>query len=96
MDNHDHHAADLCRAIAEEMRQVGALVEELANVLVADDDIALRHLDRLQAFDLVIQRTGESAQLLDRLAAGAHSHEAVEGVRLECVQQRLRDAMKAA
>lgn len=96
MDKHDHHAADLYRAIAEEMRHMRAQVEELANILVSDEDIAIRHCERLQAFDFVIQRADESAILLDRLADGTPSHEAVEGVRLTAVQRRLRKALKAA
>lgn len=93
---HDRQAADLCRAIAEEMRQVGLLIEQLADALLTDEDIALRHVDRFQIFDLVVQRTGENAQLLDRLAAGVGSQEALDEVRLESVQQRLREALKAA
>lgn len=94
MDILENPTAELCRAIAEEIRQVGLLVEELANVLVADEEIALRHVHRLQAFDLVIQRTGESARVLERLASGVHSHQAIDAVGLEALQDRLRAATR--
>lgn len=92
----DQHAANLCQAIAEEIRRIGASIDELAAVLVADDDIALRHIDRLQAFDMIVQRAGESAHLLEQLASGIRSHEAVEAVKLESVQLRLRAALKGS
>jgi|TARA_R100000049_G_C1955744_1_gene110089 hypothetical protein len=94
MDILENQTAELCRAIADEIRQVSLLVEELARVLVADEDIALRHLHRLQAFDLVIQRVGESAHVLDRLASGVHSHQAIDAVCLEALQDRLRAATR--
>ena len=64
-------------------------------MLVADEEVALKHIHQLQAFDVVIQRTGESARLLDRLASGVHSHQAIDGVCLEALQTRLRDATRA-
>ncbi|MBB3032497.1 hypothetical protein [Alteriqipengyuania lutimaris] len=94
MNTLENHTAELCRAIAEEIRQVGLLVEELAAVLVSDEELALKHIHRLQSFDLVIQRTGESARLLDRLASGIHSHQAIDGVCLEALQDRLRAATR--
>ena len=94
MDILEKQTAELCRAIADEIRQVSLLVEELARVLVDDEDIALRHIHRLQAFDLVIQRTGESARVLEQLAAGAHSHQAIDAVCLEALQNRLRAATR--
>ncbi|MBY8337889.1 hypothetical protein KYN89_12630 [Alteriqipengyuania sp. NZ-12B] len=95
MDILEKQTAELCRAIADEIRQVSLLVEELAHVLVADEDIALRHLHRLQAFDLVIQRVGESAHVLERLASGVHSNQAIDAVCLEALQDRLRAATRA-
>lgn len=94
MDILENHTAQLCRAIADEIRQVGLLVEELAKVLVADEDVALRHIHRLQAFDLVIQHAGESARVLEQLAAGVQSHQAIDAVCLEALQQRLRAATR--
>ena len=95
MDILENQTAELCRAVADEIRQVSLLVEELAAVLVADEDVALRHIHRLQAFDLVIQRAGESARVLDQLASGVHSHHAIDGVCLEALQDRLRTATAA-
>ena len=94
MDTNAAPTAALCRAIAEEIRQLGLLVEDLANVLVADEDVALRHVHRLQAFDLVIQHAGESALVLDRLASGVQSCQAIEDVSLEALQERLRAATR--
>lgn len=68
------------------------LVEELAHALVSDEELAMKHVDRFQAFDLVVQHAGESASLLDRLAAGVHSHLAIDDVCLEALQGRLRAA----
>ena len=94
MDILEEQTAELCRAIADEIRQVSLLVEELARVLVDDEEDALKHIHRLQAFDLVIQRAGESARVLDQLAAGVHSHQAIDTVCLEALQARLRAATR--
>lgn len=92
MDILDDQTADLCRAIANEIRMVAHLVEELAYVLISDEELALRHIDRLQSIDLVVQHAGESARLLERLASGVHSHRAIDDVCLEALQGRLRAA----
>ena len=94
MDILEKQTAELCRAIADEIRQVSLLVEELARVLVDDEEVALKHIHRLQAFDLVIQRAGESARVLDQLASGVHSHQAIDAVCLEALQARLRAATR--
>lgn len=86
----NQQTASLCRAIADEIRHVSVLVEEIANVLVCDEDVAMKHIHRLQAFDLLVQRASESARLLDRMAAGVPSHHSVDEVCLEEFQQRLR------
>ena len=86
----NQQTASLCQAIAEEIRHVSHLVEEIANVLVCDEDVAMKHIDRLQSFDLVVQRASESARLLDRMAEGMPSHHAIDEVCLEEFQQRLR------
>lgn len=94
MDILEKQTAELCRAIADEIRQVSLLVEELARVLVDDEEVALKHIHRLQAFDLVIQRAGESARVLDQLASGVHSNQAIDTVCLEALQARLRAATR--
>jgi hypothetical protein len=53
-------------------------------------------MEQLQAFDLVIQRADESADLLDRMASGSTSTDAVDKVRLSMVQDKLRSAMAPA
>jgi hypothetical protein len=83
-------------ALAEELRDVRRLIEQIADILVSDERLAALYLEQLQSFDLIIQRAEESAALLDRIAGGTHPVEAVEGVRLSLLQDRLRAALKAA
>lgn len=85
--------AALCAAVAQELRETRQLVEELASVLVADERFVLDYLDQLQAFDLIVQHVDEAATLLDRVAGGTHPADAVGGVRLAAVQQRLLAAL---
>ncbi|WP_114953965.1 hypothetical protein [Sphingosinicella terrae] len=96
MSQVDHLAVTLCAAVAEEIRDVRALIEGLAEVLTADEYLAITYTEQLQTFDLLIQRAQESADLLDRVANGTRSLEAIEQVRLTLVQDRLRAALKAA
>lgn len=92
----DALASFLHAAVAEEMRHVRKLLEQLAEVLASDEHVATNYLEQLQTFDLMIQCTDESAAVLDRLAQGARSHEAIAPVRLEAVQDRLRAALDKA
>jgi hypothetical protein len=92
----DQHASPLIAAIAAELRDVRALIETLADVLVSDESFAMTYMEELQTFDLVIQRADESADLLDRVAKGLRSSEAIDGVRLSMVQNKLRSALAAA
>jgi len=92
----DHLASFLHAAIAEEMRHIRARIEQLAELLASDETFALKYMEQFQTFDMLIQCTDESAAVLDRLAEGVRSHEAVAGVRLEAVQQRLRSALAQA
>ncbi|SEI79286.1 hypothetical protein SAMN05428950_101240 [Sphingomonas sp. OV641] len=96
MTQTDHLASHLHTAVAEELRHVRVLLEQLSMLLVADEHFALHHLEKMQMFDLLIQCTDESAAVLDRMAAGAKSHDAIEPVRLEVVQDRLRAALAKA
>jgi hypothetical protein len=91
-----HLAPTLHAAVAEEMRLMAALMEQLAETLVGDEEIAARYLDQFQTFDLVIQCAAESAAVLDRLAQGACPHDAIAPVRLTAVQDRLRGALGVA
>jgi hypothetical protein len=92
----DHLASSLYAAIANEIRDVRTVIERLADVLVADERLAMTYMEQLQAFDLVIQRADESADLLDRMASGSTSTDAVDKVRLSMVQDKLRSAMAPA
>jgi len=92
----DHLASSLYAAIASEIRDVRVLIERLADVLVADEHLAMNYMEQLQTFDLVIQRADESADLLDRMASGSTSMDAVDKVRLGLVQDKLRSAMTPA
>ena len=83
----------LCAAVAEEIRGVRNLIEQLAEALVADERFAIDYIDQLQVFDLVVQHADESANLLDRLAQGHDAHAAIDKVRLTAVQERLRAAI---
>jgi hypothetical protein len=95
MSHIDHLASPLYAAIAVEIRDVRALIEQLAEVLVSDERFAMTYMEELQTFDLVIQRADESADLLDRMASGSRSLEALSGVRLSMVQEKLRSALVA-
>ncbi|OWK33092.1 hypothetical protein SPMU_14380 [Sphingomonas mucosissima] len=72
------------------------LLEQLSMLLVEDEHFTTNHLEGLQMFDLLIQCTDESAAVLDRMAAGAKSHDAIAPVRLTVVQDRLRAALAKA
>ncbi|URD61918.1 hypothetical protein M8312_05260 [Sphingomonas sp. KRR8] len=89
-------APALCRALAAEMREMSVLIEALAEVLASDEGVIARHLPRLQQFDVLAQHMGESASLLDTLAGGDCVTSAVEQVRLERLQTRLKAVLKAA
>lgn len=79
----------LCAAIAQEMRVMRKLVDDLAAVLVADQRFIADYLDQLQSFDLIVQLIDEGAALLDQMAQGQDPRAAVNKVRLTAMQQRL-------
>lgn len=83
----------LYAALARELREVRAMIEDMAETLVSDDRFVHDYIEELQRFDLIIQSTDESASLLDRLAGGSLACEAIEAVRLSAVQMRLRAAL---
>ncbi len=77
--------------MASEWREMRHHLEALAARLCVDEDFAARHVDSLQLFDALAQQADESAVLLDRLSGGMHSNDALDLVRLDIMQQRLRD-----
>jgi hypothetical protein len=89
----DDLAITLCAAVADEIRDIQALIESLADVLASDEYLACNYLEQLQTFDLLVQRSQEAAELLDGVTKGASTLEAVEGVRLNVVQDRIRTAL---
>jgi hypothetical protein len=89
------HAA-LHIALASELRRVSALVEQLAETLVGDEDFVMRHIDQLQVFDLIVQSADESAAVLDRVAGGTAPDAAIAPVRLSAIQSRLHAALAQA
>lgn len=91
----DNHAITLCAAVAVEIRDVRALVDSLAEVLASDDYLARTYTQQLQTFDMIAQRSEEAAALLDRVAEGSCVVEAVENVRLNLIQDRLRATLEA-
>lgn len=81
-------------AVAEEIRNVRMLIEQLAETIVSDERFVADYLEQLQIFDLIIQCSDESADLLDRVADGQSASEAIAHVRLSIVQERLRAAVE--
>jgi hypothetical protein len=96
MGHIDHLAAPLYAAIAQEIRDVRAIIEGIADILVADEALVVAYIEQLQAFDLAIQRSDESADLLDRMAGGAKAADAIKHVRLTYVQDKLAAALAAS
>lgn len=90
------HTPSICGTLAEELREVRQGLDAMAAALIADELVALKHLGDLQNFDLFSQRIAETADLLDRLAAGIGADAAVAEIRLERLQQRLLTELKAA
>jgi hypothetical protein len=82
-------------ALAAELRDVRALVEEIAAVMVGNDEMALTYFEQFQGFDLIMQRAEESARFLDTMASGTCLREAIEQVRLSVIRDRLRAALVA-
>ena len=92
----DHYAVPLFKAIAQEIREIRMLMEGIADILIADEALVATYLAQLQTFDLAIQRSDESAALLDRLADGSKAIDAVEAVRLTSVQRKLAMALTSS
>ena len=94
MSKIDNLAVTLCTAVAVEIRDVRALIDSLAEVLASDEYLARTYTEQLQSFDLIAQRSEEAAALLDRVAQGSCMVEAIEHVRLNMVQDRLRATLE--
>ena len=92
----DQLASMLHTAVAGELRHIRAVLEQLAELLVADEHFVTNYVDQLQTFDLLIQCADESAAVLDRIAGGIASHEAIAPVRLSMVRDRLHAALAKA
>lgn len=92
----DHYAAPLFKALAQEIREIRMLMEGIADILVADEALVATYLAELQSFDLAIQRSDESALLLDRLADGSKALDAIKAVRLTYVQSKLASALASS
>lgn len=95
MSKIDDLAITLCAAVAEEIRDLRGLIDGLAEVLASDEYLAGTYTEQLQTFDLLSQRSQEAADLLERVASGTCARAAVEEVRLNAVQDRLRAALAA-
>ncbi len=93
LPGYDPYADALHSVIAGELREMRDMLEQLAEVLVADEQFAHAHMEQLQSFDYLIQHTDECAKLLERVAGGDDAMSAISHVRLAEVQQRLREAL---
>jgi len=83
---------DLSLGIAAELRAMSESTEALAAAFCADPELAVRCLPLLQRFDLLAQQQAELAALLVRLGEGAMPGQAVAGVRLAALAERLGKA----
>lgn len=90
----DRYSGALHAVMASELREMGAMLERLAEVLISDQHIAATYLEQLQSFDYLIQHADECANLMERIAAGQDSLTAIGHIRLAEVQDRVRAAIK--
>lgn len=93
---YDPFSALLHTVMATELRDIRERLEALAEVLVGDAYFVDSYVEELQAFDYLIQHADECSNLLQRIAAGENSLEAINHVRLGAVQERLRAALDGA
>jgi hypothetical protein len=94
LPGYDPFSGVLHTVMAKEIREIRDRLEGLAEVLVGDAHFAASYLEQLQTFDYVIQHAEECINLLERIAEGQDSLEAISHVRLGAVQDRLRAALK--
>lgn len=81
--------APLAAAIAAELDAMSGATEELAEALCSDEQVAQRCLPLLQQFDLLAQQQRELSILIARLGAGSEAGQALQGVRLGALADRL-------
>ena len=87
------HRQKLMFAMANELGEVRALLERLAEELVCDADMIDKHLEKLQQFDIISQHVDECGRLLGRMADGMTTYEALGKVGLGGLQARLARAL---
>ena len=90
----DPFSSLLHSVIAREIREIREKLEALAEVLVGDEHFVTHFLEQLQDFDYLVQHADECVNLLERIARGENSLEAIGHVRLGAVQERLRFALR--
>lgn len=90
MPHSETQPAAVYAAIAGEIRTMAQIVEQIADALVCSEQLGNDHIRQFQNFDLVVQYAHENAALLDRLAQGTNTDEAIGSVRLTAMQNRLR------
>jgi hypothetical protein len=83
-------------ALATELRFARERIEGLAMVVVSDPRFVMDYAGELQSFDYLAQHLDECANLLDRIAEGRDPVEALDGVRLAEMQQRLHSHIEGA
>ncbi|QIG79716.1 hypothetical protein [Stakelama tenebrarum] len=93
LTGYDPYSIVLHSVLAKEILEIRETLEGLAEVLVSDAHFAANYLEQLQSFDYVIQHAEECASLMNRIADGEDSREAIGHVRLGAVQDRLRRAL---
>ena len=74
------------RQIAVVLEELAEEVEALGSALCADMDIALRHMDKLQAIDMIAQKQ----RSLGRLLVAESPAEEIERIALDVLRDRMR------
>ncbi|WP_145206506.1 hypothetical protein [Sphingobium sp. B2] len=96
MMTNENYRQQLFITMAQEIADIRQLLQNLEELLMTDEDVIMKHYKDLQQFDLIIQHVDESAKLLERLADGTCSDEAIASVRLGRLRGRLQSAVSAA
>ena len=96
MSQTDDFLITLCAAVAQEITELRLVIETLASALASDEHLARTYTEQLQSFDMLAQCSEELARVLLSVANGVRSLDAVEQVRVDLIQNRLRAALKAS